>query len=379
MLHLLGSWAFCFWCAVMLRHRAVADEEAPWGPTPSRETSSWWPKPPPLSSFPFRVPFLGMSAADGDGAGLVTTTKGLPSITINAHLFVSSQTSSNHFGNSKERLLEPPGSGDGSSFEASEASDSTPQPPRVTSAGSESRPTEMSDFPPSSNGSRAPDSFTPTSASVGKWLFSTIPTSAGSPGHTRLPWGTTLAAGSSTGAAQQHLPGDITQRIYSTVPLETTVPTALTWAEAHTTTIPGLVQGPTGQPAPVSVTPPESPRSSEESLQYSSAPDITASAIHTPWAVSDPRVAEAVSGREEERPGLIASSARMDGKAGLKFLTSTAPSKRVKVPIARGRQRRNAASTSRIQSIDAINQEQSDLQGSIDVCRHVASVGRTNS
>lgn len=343
MLHLLRSLAFCFWCAVLLHHRAVADEEALWGPTPPRETSSWWPKPPSLSSFRFRIPFFGISDDDHDAAGLVTTTKGLPNITMNAHLFVTPQPSSNHSGNSKDRLLEPSGSGDGSSFDASEASGSSPQPTSVTNTGSESLPTGTSDFPRGDNGSLVPDSYTPTSASLRNWLFTDIPTSTSSPeqhaAHTRPPWGTTQAAGSSMGAAQQHLPRDITQRIYSTVPPETTVPTALTWAEAHTTTIPGLVEGPTELPSPGPVTLPEFPQTTfVESLQYSIITDITATEIRTPWGVSDPSVAEATSGQKEERAGVITSSTGIDRKPALESLTSTTPSKRVKVPIERGKQ-----------------------------------------
>lgn len=347
MLHLLRSLAFCFWCAVLLHHRAVADEEAPWGPTPPRETSSWWPKPPSLSSPRFRIPFFGISDDDGDAAVLVTTSNGLPNITINARLFVTPQPSSNHSRNSKDRLLEPSGSGDGSSFDASEASGSSAQPTSVTNTGSESLPTGTPDFPRGDNGSLVPDSYTPTSASVRNSLSTDIATSASSheqhAARTRPPWGTTQAAGSSMGAAQRHLPGDITQRIYSTVPPETTVPTALTWAEAHTTTVPGLVEGPTslptGLPSPGPVTPPESPHTTfVESLQYSIVPDTTVTGIHAPWGVSDPSVAEATSGREEERAGVITSSTGMDRKPTLESLTSTAPSKRVKVPIARGKQ-----------------------------------------
>lgn len=340
MLHLFRSLAFCFWCAVLLRHRAVADEEAPWGPTPPRETSSWWPKPPSLSSFPFRIPSFGLLDDGRDAAGLVTTAKELPNVTINA----TPQPSSNHSGNSKDRLLEPSGSGDGRSFDASEASGSSLQPTSVTKTGSESLPTGTSDFPRGNNGSLVPDSYTPTSSSVRNSLFTDIPTRTSSPqqhaAHMRPPWGTTQAAGSSMGVAPQHLPGDITQLIYSTVPPETTVPTALTWAEAHTTTVPGLAEGPTRRPSPDLVTAPESPQTTfVESLQYSMVTDITATEIRTPWGVSDPSVAEATSGQKEEGARVLASSTGIDRKPALESLTSTTPSKKVKVPIARGKQR----------------------------------------
>lgn len=336
MLHLLRSLAFCFWCAVLLHHRAVADEEAPWGPTPPRETSSWWPKPPSLSSFQFRFPFFGISDADRDAAGLVTTIKELPNITVDARLHVTPQPSSNRSGNSKEGLLEPSGSGDGSSFDASEASGSSPQPTSVTNTGSESLPTETSDVPRANSSSLVPDSYTPTS--IRNSLFTDIPTSSSSPeqhaAHTH-PWATAQAAGSSTGAAQQHL----TQGIYSTVPPETTVPTALTWVEAHTTTIPGLVEAPTGLPSAGALTLPESPQTTfVESLQYSSVTHITATEIHTPRGVSDPSVTEATSGQKEERAGVITPPTGIDHKPVLESLTSTTSSKRVKVPISRGKQ-----------------------------------------
>lgn len=317
----------------------MADEEALWGPTPPKETS-WWPTPPSPSSFPSRIPFFD---DDHDAAGLMATTKG-PNITTDAHLFVSSQPSSNHSGKGKERLLEPSGSGDGSSLDASEASGSSPQPTSVTNTASESLPTGTSDFPRSNNGSLVPDSYTPTSASVRNWLLTDIPTSASSAeqhaAHTRPLWGTTQAAGSSMGVAPPHLPADMTQQIYSTVPPETTVPTALTLAEAHITTVPGLVEGPTGLPSPDPTTPPESPQATfVGSLQYSVVTDIMATEIPTPWGGSDPSVAEATSGQEEEGAGLITSSTGIDRKPALESLRSTAPNNRVKVPIARGKQK----------------------------------------
>lgn len=342
MLHLLRSLAFCFWCAVLLHHRAVADEEAPWEPPPSlpppRKTSSWWSKPPSLPSFPFHVPFWGISDDERDAAGLVTTTKGLPSITKNTHFFATPQPSSSHSGNRKDSLLEPSGSGDGSSLDVTEASGSSPQPTSVTNTGSESLPTGTSDFPRGNNGSLVPDSYTPTSASVRNWPTTDIPTSTSAPeqhaARTRPPWASTQAAGSSTGGAQQHLPGEITQRIYSTVPPETTVPTALTWADAHTSTIPGLVQGPTGLPTPGPVTPAESPQTTfVERLRYSGVTEI-----HIPRGASDPSIAEATSGRKEDRVGVITSPTGIDRKPALESLTSTTPSQRLTVPIARGKQ-----------------------------------------
>lgn len=339
MLHLLRELAFCFWCAVLLHHRAVADEEAPWGPTPWREASSWRPK----LDGPFRIPFYESSDND-DAAVLKTTTKGLPNISINAHLFVTPQPSRNHSGSSKERLLDHSGSGDGSSFEPSEASDSSPQPTSVTNTGSEPLPTGTSDFPRGNNDSLVPDSNTPTSASVRNTLFTDIPTSTSSPEqhatHTRPLWDTTQAAGSSMGAAQRHLPADITQRIYSAVAPEATVPTALMWAEAHTTTIPGLVESlPTALPFPGPVTPPKSPQTTfVSSRRYSIITDAAVTEIRTPRGVSDLSVTETTSGQTQEQTGVITTSVGIDRKPALESLTSTTPSQGVKVPIAGGKQ-----------------------------------------
>lgn len=319
----------------------MADEEAPWGPTPQREASSWRPK----IDGPFRIPFYESSDNDRDAAALKTTTKGLPNISINAHLFVTPQPSSNHSGSSEEHLLDPSGSGDGSSFEASEASDSSPQPTNVTITGSaEPLPTGTSDFPHSNSDSLVPDSNTPTSASVRNTLFTDIPTSTSSPEqqatHTRPLWGTPQTAGSSMGAAPRHLPADITQWIYSTAASETTVPTALMWAEAHTTTIPGLVESlPTALPFPGPVTPPKSPQTTFVSTpQYSIITDAAVTEIRTPWGLSDLSVTETTSGQKQEQTGVITASTGIDHKPALESLTSTTPSQGVKVPIAGGKQ-----------------------------------------
>lgn len=354
MLLLLRSLAFCIWCAVLFHHRAVADEEAPWGRTPHRETSSWWPKPPYLPSFPFRNPFYGSSDDDRDAAALLTTTKG-PNVTINTHLFLTPKSSSNHPGNITDHMLDPSGSGDGSSLDASETSDIH------GNTRTESLPTGTSDFPHGNNGSLVPDSYTPTSTSVRNTLFTDIPTSTSSPRqhatHTHPPWGTTQAAGSSMGAVPQHLPGDITQQTYSTVPPETTVPTALTWMEGHTTTIPGLVDGPPiGHPSSGPVTPRKSPQTTfVVTSEYSIITDATVTEIYTPQGVSDPSVPEATPGQKEEQTGVITISTGINPKPALESLPSTTPSQRVKVLIASGKQNKKAASSFCIQSIDVIN------------------------
>ncbi|XP_037098750.1 proline-rich transmembrane protein 4 [Syngnathus acus] len=68
MLRLHRTLALCFWCLILVREQASADEEGLWGPTPSREkpsqkksSSYWWspslPKLPSLDSLLFRLPF----------------------------------------------------------------------------------------------------------------------------------------------------------------------------------------------------------------------------------------------------------------------------------------------------------------------------------
>lgn len=336
MLHLLRELAFCFWCAVLLHHRALADEEAPWGPTPRREASSWRPK----LDGPFGISLYESSDNDRDAAALKTTTEGLPNISINAHLFATPQPSSNH------SLLDPSGdpSGDGGSFEASEASDSSPQPTNVTNTGSQPLPTGTSAFPHGNNDSLVPDSNTPTGAAVRNTLSTDSPTSTSSPEqhttHTRPLWDTTQTAGSSMGAAPRHLPADVTQRIYSPVATETTVPTALMWAEAHATTTPGLVESlPTALPFPAAATPPKSQQTTFVSTpRYSIITDAAVTEIHTPRGVSDPSVTETTSGQEQEQTGVITTSVGIDHTPALESLMSTTPSPGVKVPIAGGKQ-----------------------------------------
>lgn len=303
---------------MLLHHRAVADEEAPWGPTPPGETSTWRPKP----DGPFRIP------NDRDAAAPKATT-------TNAHLFATPQPSRNHPGDSEESLLDPSGSGDGSSLEASEASAASPQPTDVANTGPESLPTGTSDFPHGNNDSLVPDSHAPAGASVGNTLF-TSPTSTSSPEQhakqTRPPWGATPAAGSSVGAEPRHPPGDVPQRIYSTVAPEATVPTALTWAESRTTTAPGLMEG---LPSPGPVFP---QTTFVGTPQYSIITDATVTEIHTPWGASDPSATETASGQEQEQAGVITISMGIDRTPALESLTSTTASQRVKVPIAGGKQ-----------------------------------------
>ncbi|KAM3587848.1 uncharacterized protein V6R79_015230 [Siganus canaliculatus] len=250
MLRLLRTSAFCFWCFLLLHRQAVAVEEAVWEPTPSIEktpekktSSSWWSLSlPSLPSFPSLSSFPSMSSLPIPGFGRPKTNV---------------KTDSG--------LTEPidAGSGQESISETSEPPTTSTQGflTSVTDRGPESLPTGTSDSPRSSiaprhNDTLVSDSYSPTSSPIRNTPFINSPASTNVPEqhatHTRPPRGTAPAAGPSMGATTQQLPEeltekqeavDFTKRISSTIAPETTVPTALTWADAKTTTtLPGLVE-----------------------------------------------------------------------------------------------------------------------------------------
>lgn len=352
MLRLLWILAFCFWCVLLLRHQAVADEEALWGTTPSREnppenkqSSSWWPKLPSLPSLPFRIPFYGRSDGNHEAAAPTTTTLGLTE--------------------SDDHLQDRRGSGEERVSEASEPPTTLTQGllTSVTKTRPESLPTGTTDSPHSSitqsnNDSLVSDSDSHTSSSVRSTLFTTSPTSTSTPEqnatHTHPPWGTERAAGPSMGATPQHLPEELTgkegaeeftEKIYSTISPEATVPTASTWAAAQTTTtIPGLVETTLASRHPLG--PVALPKSSETTFvrkpQYSTVSiklhtgETTVTETHPTQSESDQGVAEARSGPAEEEPGVITTAMGVDHK--LESITSTTPSQRVHFPIAGGKQ-----------------------------------------
>lgn len=347
MLRLLRTLAFCFWCFLLLHKQAVADEEALWGPTPSREnppedkqSSSWWPKLPSLPSLPFRIPFYGSSDGNDEAAVLTRTTTGLtePIDHLQDHL----------------------GSGEGSISEASEPPITATQGllTSVTKIGPESLPTGTSDSPHSSiaqshNDTLVSDSYTPTSSSIRNTLFTNSPTSTSNPEqnatHTHPPRGTAGAAGPSMAATPQHLPEepadkeeaeDFTQKIASTIAPETTVPTALTWAAAHTTaTTPGLVE------TTLTLTPPTSSETTfARKHQHSTvrivlhAGEATVTDTHPTLGGADLGFSETRSGPVQEQPGVITTAMRTDHKLVPESKVSTTQSQRVNFPIAGGKQ-----------------------------------------
>ncbi|KAI3366383.1 hypothetical protein L3Q82_000541 [Scortum barcoo] len=327
----------------------VADEEAHWGPTPSRENPPknklnlyWWtPSLPKLPSFPsLSFSFYGSSDSNTKAAVLTTTAKGLTEPT--------------------GHLQEDSGSG-----EPSEPPTSSTQGLKisVTKIRTESLRTGTSDSPhsgtaQSDNDALVSDSYSPTSSSITNTLFTNSPTSPGTPEqnatHTHPPWSTAQAAGASMGATVQHLPEEHTDKEeaedftgeISTIAPETTVPTALTWAAVQTTTtIPGLVETTLTSRHPLG---PVTPRVSSEAMFVTKPQDSTISmTLHTGEATTPethPTQSEAVlgfseawSGSVEEQPGVITTAMGIDRKLVPGSITSTTTqSQGVNFPIAGG-------------------------------------------
>ncbi|XP_051248391.1 proline-rich transmembrane protein 4 isoform X1 [Dicentrarchus labrax] len=333
MLRLLQTLAFCFWCFLLLHRQAVADEEGLWGPTPSREnppenkqSSSWWSKYSPFHLVPrLRNPFYGSSDSNDEAPALTTTAKWLT------------------------EPIDHSGSGEGGISEASEQPTTLTQGllTSVTKIGTESLPTGTSDSPHSSiaqthNDTPVSGAYSPTSSFIRNTLFTNSPTSTSAPEqnatHTHPPRGTARAARPSMGATPQHLPEeltdkeeaeDFTEKISSTIALETTVPTALTWAAAHTTTtIPGLVETTLTSSHPLR---PVTPPTSTETFHAGVA---TMTETHPTESEADLGFSKARSGPMEEQPGVIVTAIGIDYKLVPESITSTTQSQGVNFPIA---------------------------------------------
>lgn len=245
MLRLHRICALCLWCLLLVGGPAVADEEAHWGVTPSRETqpknkpsSFWWtpslPKLPSLPSLPFHIPFYSQSGSS-DGAGEAAPTTPAPGLL-----------------ESIDPLQENSGSGEGSVPDASDPPSTSAQRlvTAVTAREAASLPPGTLDSPHSSTTHR--------DALVSVTLIRNAPlSSTGAPRrnetHTTRPPRTTQTSGPRTGAtAAQHPDREGAtrlQKISLTTEPETTVPTALTAAVAPTTTAdPGLSRHTAGPP-----------------------------------------------------------------------------------------------------------------------------------
>ncbi|XP_074553989.1 proline-rich transmembrane protein 4 [Halichoeres trimaculatus] len=337
MLRLLWTLAFCLWCSLLLHRQAAADEEAAWGPTskPPKETQSWYRGWIPN----IRIPFYSGSSDDNKAATSTTSTK---SPTEPTDLF-------------QEDL----GSGDGGISLSSEPTTTSTQEflTSVTEIITETLPTGTTDSPhsttaQSNNDTLVLNSFSPTSSSIRNTPFTNNPTSTSSPEqnatHTLPPQSSTHAARPSMGATTQHLPEEHTdqeeaEKISSTIAPETTVPTALTWAEAQTiTTIPGLVETtlPRHTPRPVTTAP-----TSPETTSDKKPPDTTLTVtLHTEEATlkefyptqseADLGFSEARSGPVEEQPGEITTAMGINQELVPESITSTSQSQRVNFSIA---------------------------------------------
>lgn len=348
MLRLHWTLAFFFWYFLLLHREAAADEEAPWGSTASSEkppedkvSSYWWApalsKLPSLPKLQFGIPFYGSSDSKEEVAAVTTPAKGL--------------TESN------DQAQEGSGSGDESIFEASQSPTTLTQGllTSVTKIRSESPPTGTSDSPHSSivlsdNDTLVSDSYSPTSVSIRNTLFTNSPTSTNAPEqnatHTHPPWDTTWVAEPSANATAQHLQEkhsvplaneDFSPEIPSTIAPETTVPTAVTWAVAQTTTTnPGLVEtaltmghnlGPAAHTATPETIFSREPQDASVSITLQ-AGDFTTSEVHTTQSRT-----EAWSWAMAEEPGVMSSAPGIDHKPVLESTTSTTQIQKVNLPI----------------------------------------------
>ncbi len=158
------------------------------------------------------------------------------------------------------------------------------------------------------------------------------------------------------GATAQHLPEehtdkeeaeDFTEKISSTIAPETTVPTALTWAAAKTTTtIPGLVEttltsrhplGPATPPTSSETTFVRKPQDSIVSITLH-AGEATMTETHPTQSEAGYGFSEARSGPVEEQPGVTTTAMGTDRKLVLESITRTTESQGVNFPIAGGKQ-----------------------------------------
>ncbi|XP_045927938.1 proline-rich transmembrane protein 4 [Micropterus dolomieu] len=353
MLRLLQTLAFCFGCFLLLHRQAVADEEALWGQTPSRENapenrqrSNWWtpslPKLPSFPSLPFQIPFYGSSDNKEKAVVLTTNAKSLTEPV--------------------DHLQDHSVSGEGSIFETSE-------PPTtgtrgllasVTKIRTEPLPTGTSDSPHSSiaqsyNDTLVLDSYSPTSSYVRNTLFTNSPASTSAPEqnatHTHPPQGTARAAGPSKAATSQHPPShtdkeeaeNLTVKMWSTIAPETTVPTALTRAAAQTTTTnPGLVDttqasthtlGPVTTPTPSETTFVRQPHDPTVSITLH-AGEATMTETHPTQSEADLGFSQARSGPMEGQPVVITTAMVIDHKPVPESIISTTQSQSVHFSIA---------------------------------------------
>ncbi|XP_076015010.1 proline-rich transmembrane protein 4 [Genypterus blacodes] len=258
-------------------------------------------------------------------------------------------------------LQEHSGSGDEGVFEAS-------QPPTTSTRGfltsvteirAESLPTGTSDSPhgsvvPSHNDGLVSDSYSLRSSSITSTLFTNSPASTNAPEQNATHTHPTQSTpGPSMGATTLHPTKEHTDKeeiedfakelstASSTIAPETTVPTALIWAPAQTTTTnPGTVQTTQTRHLLVSDNPTKSseimfvttPEESTVSIRLNVGEATTMEAQPTQ---ADLDYSEAKSGPVEEHAGIITTALRIDHKQVTASITSTTQSQKVNFPITR--------------------------------------------
>ncbi|XP_059182282.1 proline-rich transmembrane protein 4 [Centropristis striata] len=324
MLCLLRTLAFFFWCFLLLHRQAAADEEAvPFqGTTPPRENPPenkqssfpWWkPSLPNSLSLPslssFRIPFYGSLGGNSEAAALTTIAKGLIEPT--------------------QDLQDSLGSGDESNSEAFDSSTTLTQ--GLLSSVANIRTESESDSPHSSIASNDNDALVSDSPTSRNTLFTNSPTSTSTPEqnatHTLPP---------SMAATTQHLPeeltdkdeaGGFTETISLTIAPETTVPTALTWAAAQTTTpTTGVVEATLTSRLPLGPGTPLTETTFVRKPQHSTGSVPTMTETH-------PTQSEAALG-SSEAGGTTTAMETVDEKLVPGSMESTTQSQRVNVPIA---------------------------------------------
>uniref|UniRef100_A0A3P9KWQ8 Si:dkey-31f5.11 n=1 Tax=Oryzias latipes TaxID=8090 RepID=A0A3P9KWQ8_ORYLA len=219
--------ALLLWYFLLLHRRALTDEDAQWGPTPSIEKSpqkkssnSWW-----KFSLPFSIPFYGSSERKDEDPVFTTTVKDL---TERNGLFQDNS-----------------GSGDRSIPEGSHPPTTLAQEllTSVTEIRTESLPQRTSDWTHRSTVQNNNDALvSSTSSFITNTLFASSPTSSDTPKqnatHTHLPWGTTEEAQNTMDVTTRNLSTEqsvsavndhFSETSSPTMPLETSITTALTW------------------------------------------------------------------------------------------------------------------------------------------------------
>ncbi|KAK2859019.1 hypothetical protein Q5P01_003639 [Channa striata] len=336
MLRLHPTSMLCFWCFLILHKQAVADEEAVWGSTeaPAKKPGLSWTSFTKLSSYIPSIPFFGRSYNEAAAPNMTPKEPTKPTD--------PSQVS---------------GSGEGSSSEVSHEPATPTQGllTSVTNIRTYSLPTATSDSPHSSKAqgdkdALVSDSYSHTSSSITNTLFTNSPTSTNAPEenvtHTHPLWNSAPAARPSMEATARHVPREhtdqtFTEKVFSTIAPETTVPTAVTQAAPETTTTtPGLVgttltrRHPLGSPTPLAslettfVTTPQEP---SVTLQFGEA---TISATYPSQSEADLGFDETRSSPTMEDPGSAPTAIGIDDKLVLESVTSTTQSKRINTPTA---------------------------------------------